>query len=209
MKVEKWISTLLAAALSVNVLISLFSIRSGLQELKTIAQDNCIKNTDSAKRLIKLLAGQAMLQNKYLEVKSELTSRAGLLQKQITGIEDFLKSYRKEGLLSNNPTEGPAPSADNPVLSELYAEGKAVFKEGRYSDSLEIYKKLLVLDGSSAEAVVFYNASLFYLNPGDESNYFVIKKSLEAVAADKKCGQDLQQIIRDIFAAISREEGGY
>ena len=208
MNVTRWISILLAAVLTVTVLILQFSISSGLNTLKVTIMENSKKDSDSAASLVELLEGQAKKINKCLEVTAEMKSRTGTLQKQIASMGNSLNLVSKENMLPNDKKEELQYTDDNPAIKDLYAEGKALFQAARYSDSIDLYKRLLILDSTSTEAIVYYNASLFYLNPGDESNYYRIRKSLESALTKQDCREDLQQIIRGVYRSISREDEG-
>lgn len=90
---------------------------------------------------------------------------------------------------------------------QLLKKGWELYKWNDFTASIKIYKKVLDIDPSNTESLIFYNASLYYQNPGDESNFSGIKKDLVPLIEDKKLTGDEERTALKVLIGISREEG--
>ncbi|MCF6335829.1 MAG: hypothetical protein L3J12_08820 [Spirochaetales bacterium] len=90
---------------------------------------------------------------------------------------------------------------------QMLEEGFLRYTEEDYTAAVKIYEKVLYLDPDNAEALCYSNASLFYRNPGDGSNYYKIKRDIVPLLDLNDLPVDVEKTVLDLLIGISREEG--
>jgi tetratricopeptide (TPR) repeat protein len=90
---------------------------------------------------------------------------------------------------------------------QLLGEGFLKYQEEDFTASIKIYKKILAIDFSNKEALCFFNASLYYQNPGDRTIFPGIKKDLIPLLKEKTLTKDEAATALNVLIGISREEG--
>jgi len=93
------------------------------------------------------------------------------------------------------------------TINDLLQKGKMLYEKKEFAKAEQEYRKILTLNPGQTEALVYYSASLYYLNPGDESNYHTAKKNLVPLLETKDLPAVEKRTILDVLAGISREEG--
>ncbi len=135
-----------------------------------------------------------------------------LLENSIRLREDsslILKNLEELSLTENNSVSS---SVNRSVemdyrKQQLLEEGLLSYTREDYITAAEIYDKVLLIDPYNTEALCYSNASLFYRNPGDGSNYFRIKRDFVPLLELKDLPVDVEKTILDVLIGISLEEG--
>ena len=117
----------------------------------------------------------------------------------------ILNSYRDGSTHADN-FENINIESDN-LIQQLLSEGFTKYNNGEFTKSLGIYKKILDINTSNTEALCYYNASLFYQNPGDGSNYYSMKKDLVPLLEAGNLPVEMEKTILNLFIGINMEEG--
>jgi len=125
-------------------------------------------------------------------------------KKLIEQIHLFLDSYIVEGDNTDN-NENKIIESDF-LLHTLLVQGFSTYSNNDFTKAVKIYKEILDIDSENKEALCYFNASLYYQNPGDESNFFKIKKAL-LLLETKKLSDDKKLTVLNVLIGISREEG--
>ena len=93
------------------------------------------------------------------------------------------------------------------LLQTLLDQGFSTYSNNDFTKAVKIYKKILDIDSDNKEALCYFNASLYFQNPGDESNFFKIKKALLPLLETKTLSSDQKLTTLNVLIGISREEG--
>lgn len=147
-------------------------------------------------------------QGKILGIALDEVQRSNLME--IEELKGLLASY-KESVDNKNAVEhllkiNTLVESDVSIQQLLY-EGSAEYSEGNYPASVKKYRKILDLDSSHAEALCYLNASLYYQNPGDGSNFSEIKNDLISLLDGDILSKDKKVIALNVLLGISHEEG--
>ena len=124
-----------------------------------------------------------------------------------------VRKEMKKNILEGAVPVGVDPSADGKLVEQDYrkqkllTEGKNLYGRGAFGKSASVYRKVIALDPAATNAIIYYSASLYYQNPGDESTYHTAKKNLVPLLETKDLPAGEKRIILDVLAGISREEG--
>ncbi len=90
---------------------------------------------------------------------------------------------------------------------QLLKKGRAKYGDKDFTVSGKIYKRVLDIDSNDTEAILYYNASLYYQNPGDESNFPGIKKNLIPLIQSGELTAGEKKTALEVLAGINREAG--
>ncbi len=93
------------------------------------------------------------------------------------------------------------------TINKLLQKGKMLYEKKEFTEAKPEYKKILTLNPGQKEALIYYNASLYYLNPGDESTFPGIKKRLVPLIEEKDLGGEGKRTVFTVLLGISREDG--
>lgn len=105
--------------------------------------------------------------------------------------------------------EAPAevPDGNDYRIQTLMEEGAGFYGDKDYGRAAAAFKKILGYDGENRRALVYYCASVFKLNPGDETETGKLKKILEPLTVEGQLeGRDRYTAI-EVLQGISVEEG--
>ena len=126
-------------------------------------------------------------------------------KKLIEQIHLILDSYITEADNTDN-NENRIIESDF-LLQTLLDQGFLTYSNNDFTEAVKIYKKILDIDSDNKEALCYFNASLYFQNPGDESNFFKIKKRLIPLFETKTLLDDKKLTALNVLIGISREEG--
>ncbi len=89
---------------------------------------------------------------------------------------------------------------------QLMEEGTALYSREEYGKSAKLFNRILNNDPEDQHAAVYYWASVFRQNPGDESSFTGIKKNLMPLIGSKQLGREEEYTVLEVLAGISREQ---
>ena len=117
---------------------------------------------------------------------SELKDKSDLQYTKTVGMKNtydaLLKEQKKKTIdTAENDTE----------FQRIKAEALLMYQKGNYVSSYEGFEKLVKLDFSDMESLMYKMKSLYYMNPADSSRYSEIIEIMRTLkinsAADKEC----------------------
>lgn len=117
---------------------------------------------------------------------SELKDKSDLQYTKTVGMKNtydaFLEEQKKKTIdTAENDTE----------FQRIKAESLLMYQKGNYVSSYEGFEKLVKLDFSDMESLMYKMKSLYYMNPADSSRYSEIIEIMRTLkinsAADKEC----------------------
>ncbi len=117
-------------------------------------------------------------------------------------IEEVKNKKAVENLLSVNALV----ESDNST-QQLLGEGSLKYKDEDFTAAVKVYKKVLDIDSSNKKALCYFNASLYYQNPGDGSTFPGIKNDLIPLLEENALTIDEKVTALNVLIGISREEG--
>ena len=92
-------------------------------------------------------------------------------------------------------------------IHNLLRKGSINYKKEEFTEAVVVYKNILDIDPSNTEAICYFNASLYYQNPGDESNFSGIKNDLVLLLKENVLTKDEELTVLNVLIGIKREEG--
>lgn len=117
---------------------------------------------------------------------SELKDKSDLQYTKTVGMKNtydaLLEEQKKKTIdMAENDTE----------FQRIKAEALLMYQKGNYVSSYEGFEKLVKLDFSDMESLMYKMKSLYYMNPADSSRYSEIIEIMRTLkinsAADKEC----------------------
>ena len=90
---------------------------------------------------------------------------------------------------------------------QLLNKGSLEYENENFTEAIKVYKKILNIDSTNTKAQCYYNASLYYQNPGDGSNFPGIKNDLIPLLEGNGLTNDEKRTALNVLIGISREEG--
>ena len=108
--------------------------------------------------------------------------------------------------------EGNQTAANKIVESDykkqqLMEEGMALYSREEYGKSAELFNRILNDDPENQHAAVYYWASVFRQNPGDESIFTGIEENLTPLIGSTQLGREEEHTVLEVLEGISREQG--
>ncbi len=144
------------------------------------------------------------------ELSNNSDKQNKILNISINGVKNLITSYTEE-LKNKNISERlvvvNALVESDSLVQQLLGDGALKYRAGNFTEAIQIYKKILDIDASNIEAVCFYNASLYYQNPGDSSIFSGIKTNLIPLLEDQAFTKNQERTALSILEGISMEEG--
>lgn len=129
---------------------------------------------------------------------------------EIGKVKSLLLSYTEEVKTEKAAERLLAVNAlvesDN-LTQQLLGEGSARYEKEDFTAAVKVYKKILDIDSTNTEALCYFNASLYYRNPGDGSNFSGIKNDLVSLLEEKALSKYEELTALNVLMGISREEG--
>ncbi len=123
-------------------------------------------------------------------------------------VSELSKNGKADTGMSGNELNAIDRTAENDAVNQqLNTEGKVDFNKKNFTEARNLFQKVLNTDPKNTEALLYYHAALYYQNPGDESSFFAIKKSLGSILEGNECTKDQKRIILPVLLGISIEEG--
>jgi tetratricopeptide (TPR) repeat protein len=164
-------------------------------------------NIQTNTKVIELTKAAEVRHNNLL---TDLLVKFNLTRKEIGEMKNLLVSYKEE-VQDKNTVESiefinTTVETDN-FLQQLLAEGFTKYQKENYSEALKLYKQILEIDDSNTEALCYYNASLYYQNPGDGSIFSEIKNDLIPLLEAKVLSKEEELTALNILIGIGLEEG--
>ncbi len=92
-------------------------------------------------------------------------------------------------------------------IQQLLNEGSVKYRDEDFTAAVKVYRKILDIDPFNVEAICYFNASLYYQNPGDESNFSGIKNDLILLLKENVLTKDEELTVLNVLVGIKREEG--
>ncbi len=96
--------------------------------------------------------------------------------------------------------------ADN-LIQQLLDEGALKYRGEDFTAAIKVYEKILDIDPSNTEALCYFNASLYYQNPGDGSNFPSMKSDLIPLVEEGELVGENKRNALLVLIGIGREEG--
>ncbi len=90
---------------------------------------------------------------------------------------------------------------------QLMEEGAALYSREEYGKSAELFNRILNDDPENQHAAVYYWASVFRQNPGDESIFTGIEENLTPLMGSTQLGREEEHTVLEVLEGISREQG--
>ena len=191
------------------------SISKQTKNLITSIQKNQL-NTE------KIVSGFSLqINNKITELSEAADTQAGILGTaldevrtssllQIEEVKSLIASYTEEvknKKASENLLVVNALVESDILIQQLLSEGSVEYGEEDFTAAVKVYRNVLDIDPSNAEALCYFNASLYYQNPGDESKFSGLKKNLIPLLEGNLFPGDKELSALNVLLGISREEG--
>lgn len=195
--------------------MSLEGISKQSKNLLTIVQKNQQKTEE-------VLSGYNLqINNKITELSKETDKQAKSLGaaldevrisncREIEELKGLIVSYTeevKEKKAAENLLVINALIESDNLTQQLLDEGSIEYEKEDFTAAVKVYKKILELNSSNKEALCFYNASLYYQNPGDGTTFPGIKNNLIPLLEGTTLTNDEKETALNVLLGISREEG--
>lgn len=117
---------------------------------------------------------------------SELKDKSDLQYTKTVGMKN---TY--DALLEEQKKKTIDTAENDTEFQRIKAEALLMYQKGNYVSSYEGFEKLVKLDFSDMESLVYKMKSLYYMNPADSSRYSEIIEIMRTLkinsAADKEC----------------------
>ena len=104
-------------------------------------------------------------------------------------------------------TEQDSADVNDYKRQVLMEEGTGFYGDKNYGRAAAAFKKVLGFDGENRLALVYYCASVFKLNPGDDTETRKLKKILEPLTGDSRLEWKERYTAIEVLQGISIEEG--
>lgn len=168
-----------------NVLLkkSAFELESSLKKYF----ENTEIQIESLKKDVEQLS-ENQERNKSLIVMtlSELKDKSDLQYTKTVGMKN---TY--DALLEEQKKKTIDTAENDTEFQRIKAEALLMYQKGNYVSSYEGFEKLVKLDFSDMESLMYKMKSLYYMNPADSSRYSEIIEIMRTLkinsAADKEC----------------------
>lgn len=162
---------------------SAFELESSLKKYF----ENTEIQIDSLKKDVEQLS-ENQERNKSLIVMtlSELKDKSDLQYTKTVGMKN---TY--DALLEEQKKKTIDTAENDTEFQRIKAEALLMYQKGNYVSSYEGFEKLVKLDFSDMESLMYKMKSLYYMNPADSSRYSEIIEIMRTLkinsAADKEC----------------------
>ena len=117
---------------------------------------------------------------------SELKDKSDLQYTKTVGMKN---TY--DALLEEQKKKTIDTAENDTEFQRIKAEALLMYQKGNYVSSYEGFEKLVKLDFSDMESLMYKMKSLYYMNPADSSRYSEIIEIMRTLkinsAADKEC----------------------
>lgn len=162
---------------------SAFELESSL---KKYFENTEIQIESLKKDVVQLSENQERNKSLIVMTLSELKDKSDLQYTKTVGMKN---TY--DALLEEQKKKTIDTAENDTEFQRIKAEALLMYQKGNYVSSYEGFEKLVKLDFSDMESLMYKMKSLYYMNPADSSRYSEIIEIMRTLkinsAADKEC----------------------
>lgn len=191
------------------------SISSQTRNLVTLVQENQLNTNKTISDL------SLQINNKITELSKDAEEQSWILSiaindvkssslMEIEAVKNLIISYTEEVKKKKAVENLIAVNAlvESEVLMQQYlSEGSFEYENENFTEAINVYKKIIDIDPTNAEAICYFNASMYFQNPGDGSNFPGIKKDLIFFLEGNTLTYDEERTTLNVLIGIGMEEG--
>jgi len=154
------------------------------------------------------ISNNAETQNTILNRAIKSIGSSGSLE--VKDVKDILLAYIEEDKeykeADSIKTEITTVETDV-LIQQLLDESLTMYQEENFTTAIKVYRKILDIDPSNVEAKCYLNASQYYQNPGDGSNFYIMKSDLIPLLEENILSYDEERTTLNVLIGIGMEEG--
>ncbi len=129
---------------------------------------------------------------------------------EVKDVKDILLAYIEEDKEDKkaNRIKTEITTAETDIeLYQLLNESFTMYQAENFTAAIKTYKNVLDIYPSNSEALCYFNASLYYQNPGDIDNFFTIKRDLVPLLERENLSVDEERTALNVLKSIAMEGG--